>query len=160
MALPEVSNILWKERHLLDLLQFKLDEHQLLVGAGRAKWLTLATGEIERVLEELRHVELLRAIEVDAVATELGLPANASLAELAEAAPSPWDEIFGQHRAALLGAAEEVRALSDVNRALLERGEAALRQLVDAVDETVESGTYGRDAGTPRRQSILLDQVI
>src|SRR4051812_39244560 len=43
MALTEVSNVLWRERELLEMLLFKLEEEQLLLTAGRTRWLPHAT---------------------------------------------------------------------------------------------------------------------
>ena len=37
MALSDVSNILWRERQLLELLVFKLEEEQLVLAAGRTR---------------------------------------------------------------------------------------------------------------------------
>ena len=34
MSLSEVSNILWRERQLLELLVFKLEEEQLVLAVG------------------------------------------------------------------------------------------------------------------------------
>jgi hypothetical protein len=84
VALNEVSTILWRERQLLELLLFKLEEEQLLLAAGRTRWLAHATREVESVLEELKHAELARAVEVARVAEELGITGESSLRELAE----------------------------------------------------------------------------
>ena len=43
MGLQEVSTTLWQERNLLELLLFKLEEEQLLLAAGRTRWLARAT---------------------------------------------------------------------------------------------------------------------
>jgi hypothetical protein len=102
MGLREVSAILWRERHLLELLLFKLDEEQLVLAAGRTRWLPQATREVEMVLEEIRQTELERAVEVSRVALDLGLPAGASLRQLAEAAPAPWPGMLAEHREAFL----------------------------------------------------------
>ena len=153
MGLSEVSNILWQERHLLELLVFKLEEQQLLLAAGRSRWLALAADELDEVMAELRQVELLRAIEVDATAAVLGLPSGPSLAELAAAAPDPWDDLLQQHRAALVALADEVRDRSTHNCELLGRGEAAVRELLltttsrPAADDVPVSG-------------LLLDQAF
>jgi len=53
MGLSEVSSILWRERQLLELLLFKLEEEQLLLAAGRTRWLPHATREVDRVLAQL-----------------------------------------------------------------------------------------------------------
>ena len=39
MSLSEVSNILWRERRLLELLVFKLEEEHLVLASGRTRWL-------------------------------------------------------------------------------------------------------------------------
>jgi len=83
MSLTEVSSILWRERELLDLLLFKLEEESLLLAAGRSRWLGHATREVEMVLAEMKRAELGRAVEVEAVAVSLGLDPSASLRELA-----------------------------------------------------------------------------
>src|SRR5688500_20288215 len=94
MTLTEVSNILWRERQLLELLLFKLEEEQLLLASGRSRWLAHATREVETVLAEIKRVELSRAVQVEGLAVELGLSPNASLRELAEDAPPPWNSVL------------------------------------------------------------------
>jgi hypothetical protein len=107
MSLSEVSNILWRERQLLELLVFKLEEEQLLLASGRTRWLSHATREVETVLAEIKRVELERAMAVVGASRELGLSDTPSLRELAAVAPVPWDGIFGEHRRALLTLAQE-----------------------------------------------------
>ncbi|HYT40470.1 MAG TPA: flagellar export chaperone FlgN, partial [Acidimicrobiia bacterium] len=102
MGLREVSAILWRERHLLELLLFKLDEEELVLAAGRTRWLPQATHEVEMVLEEIRQTELERAVEVSRMAVDLGLPAGAGLRQLAESAPEPWQGMLTEHRQAFL----------------------------------------------------------
>jgi hypothetical protein len=127
-AYAEVSAALWHIRELFDLLTFKLETEQVLVSAGRVRWLGRATHEVELVLEELRHAELRRAVELDAVAVPLGLPADCSLGELAEAVPAPWDEVFGDHRNALRDATNEITALAEANHELLDSNYRAVRE--------------------------------
>lgn len=119
MRLREVSDILWRERRLLELLQFKLTEEQLLVAAGRVRWLPSATREVELIMIELQRAELTRAVAVDELAVDLGLSPNASLGELAAAAPDPWNGVFERHRHALDMAVQEVNDLADQSHRLL-----------------------------------------
>ena len=151
MGLSEVSTILWEERRLLELLVFKLEEQQLLLAAGRTRWLAHAADELDAVMEDLRHVELLRAVEVDGTAAALGLPPGPSLAALADAAPDPWDDLLAQHRAALVALADEVRDRSAHNCEVLGRGEAAVRELLLVSEK--------RDEGEPMA-GLLLDQAF
>jgi hypothetical protein len=148
MSLTELSSILWRERELLELLLFKLEEEQLLLAGGRTRWLGHATREVEMVLEEIRRAELGRAVEVEEVAQSLGLGAGASLGELAETAPPPWDDILREHRNAFLSATAEVTALAQGNKELLTMGFRSARETLMTLGEP-EPPTY-----TPRGESV------
>jgi hypothetical protein len=165
MGLREVSAILWRERHLLELLLFKLDEEQLVLAAGRTRWLPRATREVEMVLEEIRQTELERAVAVTRVAVDLGLPAGASLRQLAEAAPPPWQGMLAEHRQAFLTLTDEVTALVQTNRELLGRGQKAVRDVLarlDGDDGRVEvgAGYGGRSAAAEPGRPFLIDETL
>ena len=106
--LRDVSNILWRERNLLELLAFKLDAERLLARAGRTRWLAHADHEVEMVLGELKAVELERGIQVQVLGEQLGLESDATLLSLAERAPDEWAGILADHRRALLQLARDV----------------------------------------------------
>ena len=136
MGLSEVSSILWRERQLLELLLFKLEEEQLLLAAGRTRWLSHAAREVDRVLEQLKKGEVARAIEVEAVAAELGIGPGPTLHQLVEAAPAPWDGIFADHRQAFGAVTQEITALAELNRDLLNRGYLATRDALAWLGES------------------------
>ena len=127
-VLNDVSTVLWRERQLLELLVFKLEEEQLLLTAGKVRWVNHASREVEIVLEQLRAAELLRAVKVEAAAAELGLGSYPGLRSLAQASPEPWSSIFSRHRQAFLELTSEVRELSERNRHLLAKGRDAARE--------------------------------
>ncbi|HEX4489650.1 MAG TPA: hypothetical protein VH914_00440 [Acidimicrobiia bacterium] len=106
--LQDVSNILWRERNLLELLSFKLDSERLLARAGRTRWLPRADREVESVLSALKAVELERSIHMHALTDALGLDSDVTLEALAECAPPEWTGIFADHRRALLALARDV----------------------------------------------------
>jgi hypothetical protein len=120
--MTELSNLLWRERQLLDLLQFKLEEECLLLECERDRWLAHAGREVELVLDEISRIEMARALELAAVAPELGLGSQPSLGDLAAASPPPWGALFADHRAALQSACQEVLDTAGRSRSLLERG--------------------------------------
>ncbi len=130
-ALNEVSTVLWRERQLLELLVFKLEEEQLLLAAGKARWVNHASREVEIVLEQLRSAELLRSVRVEAAAGHLGLESYPGLRSLAQASPEPWSSIFSRHRQAFLELTGEVRDLSEQNRHLLAKGRDAAREALN-----------------------------
>ncbi|MEJ5944045.1 flagellar export chaperone FlgN [Pseudokineococcus basanitobsidens] len=154
MGLAELSNVLWREREVLELLLFKLEEEQLVLSSGRTRWLAHATREVEVVLDQVRGAELERAVHVDAVATEVGAPAGAGLRQLAEAAPAPWDEVLGAHRDAFLVLTSEISATAQANRDVLSSGRRALDDALASLGEVrpgepvVPVQTYGPRGGT------------
>ena len=110
MGLAEVSDTLWRERELLELLVFKLDVEQLLADIGERRCREWAAREVDLLLEQLRCTELLRAIQTDEVAAALGLAPGATLQALADAAGEPWRSILREHRQALLDWTAQVSA--------------------------------------------------
>jgi hypothetical protein len=154
MDLSEVSNILWRERQLLDLLVFKLEEEQLVLAAGRTRWLAHATREVETVLAEIKRVELDRAVRVSDVARQLGIGDAPSLRDLAALVPAPWDTIFTDHRKALLELAQEVDAIAKSNRDLLQRGHQAAQETLAAMGD-LDLGSYDATGTLPDRSLAL-----
>ena len=53
MGASEVSTLLWRERQLLDLLVFKMEEEQLILAASRPHLLGPASAEVAQVLEQI-----------------------------------------------------------------------------------------------------------
>lgn len=161
MGLAEVSDILWRERELLDVLLFKLEEEQLLLASGKVRWLARATREVELVLEQIRLTELTRSIEVDSAAESLGLDPNPSLSTLADAAPAPWGDLFRSHRTAFLTLTQEISALAEANRDFVSSAyhsaQEALRTLAGVSPDGYTAS--GKLAGTARRRR-LLDEAI
>jgi hypothetical protein len=107
VSMDELSRVLWRERELVDLLAFKLEEEQLVLASGRERWVPHAAHEIEVVLDGIRQTELLRALTADAVSQSLGLAVNSTLLRQAEASSDPWRMILLDHHDALTTAAAE-----------------------------------------------------
>lgn len=161
VELAELSAVLWRERELLQVLLFKLEEEQLLLAAGRTRWLPQATREVEVVLAEVSRVELHRAVESQHVAAALGLQPEASLSELAAVVPDPWGELLDQHRKAFVELTSEVSLVAKTNRELLRQGYESVSHSLKTVMgvETDGYGANGRPRSTngPRR---LLNGVV
>lgn len=161
MQLSEVSNILWRERQLLELLLFKLEEEQLILASGRTRWLTQATREVETVLAQIKRVELDRAVELEALAAELGFERTPTLKELSELSTGPWGRIFSDHRGALLELAQEIDGLAQSNREMLARGQRAARDALVTLGE-LSPDMYSPTGVTMDRQGSLglINEVI
>lgn len=171
MGLSEVSNVLWRERQLLQLLLFKLETEQLVLSSGRTRYLADATREVEMVINELKESEVMRAMAVDTLAAELGLGPAPSLRDLATSAPSPWDGIFEEHRKAFLADTQEIFAMAQANRDLLSNGHKAARQalewlatgghVADSMDAPSEAYSAAGAVRTPSQAGAkLIDEAL
>jgi hypothetical protein len=162
VAYSDVSNILWRERQLLELLQFKLEVEQSLLASGKTRWLSHATREIELLIDEVKQVELVRSIEVGALCSAMGVHEAPTLKALCAVLPDPWRGIFEEHRQAFLRATQEIVGLAESNRELLARGYQAAREALAAMGaERVETyGPGGLSVHSAGREARLLDEVM
>ncbi|MBT2501004.1 flagellar protein FlgN [Curtobacterium sp. ISL-83] len=137
MSVNDLSAVLWRERELLELLTFKLEEEQLLLAAGRSRWVSHASREVEQVLERLRSTGLERAASSAEVAEEWGVPADAPLRDVVAAAPNgPWGEILAAHLTAMVQLTTQIGALRDAN-------DRFLRTSAQATEETLAGALAG-----------------
>lgn len=155
MSMEDLSSVLWRERELLETLLYKLEVEQMVLANGRTHWLAAAAREIEAVLEQVRGIELLRAVEVDAVAAELGLEPDAGLHEIADRCEEPWRSIWLDHRESFTTVATAIQKMSLHNRDLLTAGYQAAQATLLSL--TGGAGTYGADGSveTDRRTSLV-----
>jgi flagellar biosynthesis/type III secretory pathway chaperone len=120
VGVNELSAVLWRERELLELLTFKLEEEQLLLTAGKSRWIEHATREVEQVLDRLRAAGLERTVEVAVVAEEWGTAGETPLRDLVDHAPDgPWADIFTSHLKAMTELTRQIKQLRDENEQFL-----------------------------------------
>lgn len=148
MGANELSMQLWRERELLELLLFKLEEQELLLAAGRSRWMHLATREIEQVLEGLRATSISRVVEAEAVAAEWNAPEGASIRQLIESAPEgAWRDVLTEHLRALAKLTDEIGRLRDANSEQLRAVMRATQETIAGLgDDTGEYTTHGERA--------------
>jgi flagellar biosynthesis/type III secretory pathway chaperone len=146
MSLPDLAAVLWRQRELLERLVYRLECEQLLLAAGRARWLAIATGEVESQLDELRVIELQRAAAADDVSRELHLPLGATLEELAGTAQPPWTGVLLEHRQALISLTGELSALAETNKHLMTAGMKAVESSLANLGLRTGTSSVGYDA--------------
>jgi hypothetical protein len=141
MGAHELSTLLWRERELLELLMFKLEEEQLLLTAGKTKWLPFATREVEQVLERLRTAGLERAVEVSTLSREWGTDDGATLRDIIAHAPNDsWREIFQTHLQSLTALTATIAELRDANMQYLRSATRSVQETLASLSP--EQGTY------------------
>lgn len=161
MGANELSALLWRERELLELLIFKLEEEQLLLMSGKTRWLQHATREVEQVMNLVRETGLGRSVEVAALAREWNTAEDATLREVVAQAPNgPWGEIFAAHLSAMTTLTNQIKALRDVN-------EQFLRAAVRSTQETLaglhdDQSTYDSrgESDAAASSARLFDKIL
>lgn len=160
MGLNELSGVLWRERQLLELLLFKLEEEQLILTSGRTQWLGHATREVESVLDQIRTAELGRSIEADDAAREVGVAVGSSLRAIADAAPPPWDDLLMEHHAAFVDLTDQINALAQGNRDLLSTSHRATRETLLSLQESVQTYDPRGSATSQSGDARLFDRAL
>jgi hypothetical protein len=147
MGANDLSTLLWRERELLELLVFKLEEEQLLLTAGRSRWLHHATREVEAVLARLRVSGIERTVEASTVAVEWGLDEEATLRQLVEHAPSEtWRDILQSHLTALTALTAQIAEVRDTNMTYLRAATRATQETLATVGAEPLGSYDGRGA--------------
>lgn len=158
MGAHELSALLWRERELLELLVFKLEEEQLLLmTAGKARWLQFATREVEQVMDRVREAGLARTVEVSRVGAEWGAEENATLRELANRAPADtWTEVLQAHLQAMTALTAEIKELRDVNAQFLRAAARANQETLARMkgEATIYDASGASDAPTAGAQLV------
>ncbi|GAA1137833.1 flagellar protein FlgN [Nocardioides aquiterrae] len=135
MDVEKLSLVLWRERELLEALQYRLAVEQLVMAGGQTRWLANAARDVEQAVEELRSMELLRAVAADEAASAAGLAPNPSLSALIAAADEPWRSILADHREAFAAMTEEIERIAATNRALIANGLRAAHETLLGADD-------------------------
>ena len=140
-----MSGLLWRERQLLELLLFKLEEEQLVLASDRRHLLTAATAEVSDVVEQLRACEAEREVEAAALAHELGIKSPPRLSDLVGALDDElWAPVFAEHREALTGSLQRVQEVRGATRPMLAARMAATADALTLLgDHPTEA--YGRE---------------
>ena len=129
----KVLSLLAREREVLEALLFTVEQQGPLLEDGAVPALRAGSAEVLELLDELRHLELLRAV----VVAGLGIDADATLADVADACGGALGRLTGHHRTALLAIGSEVMQAARDNRVLL----------AAAVAERPALEVYAREVG-------------
>lgn len=164
-VLGELSQVLWRLRDLTSLLVYRLEVQQLVLLSGRSRWVNVSTEDVDDAIEAIRRQEANRVRIVEHLAPLLGTVGDASLRDLCEAVPSPWDIVLAEHQSEFLTLCAEAEEAARGNRELLHRGLTDVRQFLDSMRgrsaEPSEPAYGGRSAGAGAPASaVLVDRDV
>jgi hypothetical protein len=162
-AFGALTDVLWRQREVLEELLYTLTTQQLILRGGDSRWLARADSDVRSAIEAVQDFEVLRAAEVDLLVRHYGLPADVSLRGLAESAPEPWPTVLLDHREVLRTLTFEIDAVAADNRRLLQAGERATREALDTITTGASASTGAYDSRgdvprTSRTRSFILDE--
>lgn len=158
--MEKLSQILWRERELLETLLYKLEVEQLVMATGRTRWLLQAAKEIEAVLGTVRETELLRAVAADEAAAQLGVSANPSLQSLIDASEEPWTSILTDHRDAFLQVTADLTTMAETNRDLITAGIRSARETLLTLTEGTDGYSADGSAVVGTARKPLIDRSL
>lgn len=162
--LEELAETLWQERHLTELLLYRLVCTKLLLAADEQRYTGLALNEVEAVLGTLRSAERRRDDVIQALAVTWGLSIDdIHLSTLVERSPEPWAGIFDDHRRSFLALTAEIEATAKENRRLAASGLHRVQQtMLELTGGSDTVGTYASDGqtSTTAHAPSLLDQAL
>lgn len=144
--LADLSRTLWKQRGLIEVLQYRLEVQQLILSADREHRLQTALEEVEAAMEDIRRTERSRDDVVRRCAQQLGLDSTASLGDIRDRTAEPWSSVLAEHQAALLALVADTERLAGLNREMAQRGANDTRSVIDHLSPgsmAPQSGTYG-----------------
>lgn len=163
MSLPDLAAVLWRQRSMLERLMYRMECAQIMLAAGRTRWLALSTDEVEASVAELQLVEIQRATVSQDCARELGLDPASTLERLAAASPEPWAGVLLEHRDALVVLMRDISRLAQSNRQLMGAGLQAVERTLASLGLATDPEGYtaeGHAAPRPDRLSTVVDQRV
>lgn len=158
--MEKLSLILWRERELLETLHYRLEVEQLVMAHGQTRWLAAAARDVETVLEQVRDVELMRAIAADEAAGVLGLAPNPSLSGLIAAVDEPWASILADHRDAFAATSEAITRVAEANRGLIAAGLRAAHETLLGLSGSAQTYTPSGTTVGEAARSVQLDRSL
>jgi FlgN protein len=139
-------------------LCFKFEVQEVVLTSGRQQWLGEMTSELELAVAQLHSTDRALRSALQQAAVAIGLSPEATVREVALAAPEPWGWVFDQHRSDVQQLIERVGQLSRSNRQLLARGHAATLAAISFLGGQEPYGYDARGQVVPLTGSVgLLD---
>jgi hypothetical protein len=143
VGLERLADSLWAERHVVDLLLYKLLGAKYFLAADERRFIALALDEVERAVQMLRAAEAQRSAAIaDVAAAQHCDPATLTLGLLASRSPEPYRSVFAEHREAFAALAAEIEETATTNRRLASTALGLVARTLDALAGAPVTTTY------------------
>lgn len=160
--LSDLTRVLWQQRRQLERLHYLLHVQSLILSSGDDAMLRHAVDDVQQTLTTISEIEAGRRELTAEIGISMGLDADASLEDLVNRAPEPYEQILAEHRDAFLVLVGDITTVSLGGRDQLERGLSLTRELTSFVMGDAGDGGYDRTgasvAGSAERS--LIDRTL
>lgn len=151
-ACADLSESLWRTRELLESLSYRIEVQRALVETGRSSWLARSTRDVDELITTVRSAELTRAVDLVPLTELLGVAPEATLREIADVVPAPWDQVLAEHRHALSELTGRLTEAALANKELLASSAQAIDEALARFRGSATGSTYTA-TGTRDRES-------
>lgn len=142
-VLEELADTLWQERHMVELLLYRMVTARLLLAADEHRFVSAAMDEVQEVVAALRGAEGRRLAALQRVADRLEVPVDElTLAEVARRAPAAMRHVLEDHRRTFLEMTAEIERTAAANRQLASSALGRVQRSLDALAGANPAATY------------------
>lgn len=121
-----------------------------LTAADQAPWLPMSVRELERTVEDLRLLDLRRAVTTIGITEACCLDPDATLEEIAGRVKGHWSEVLHDRRRAFLDQIIDLHTIGKRTRAALGRRSELVEEALDSLAKGVGATYTPRPAGGAR----------
>ena len=144
--LAQLVEILDVELERITALRLRFVVLAALVAADQGDWVPGSVRDLQRASEDLRTVELRRAVLTSGIASTCGLDTEARLEEIVGSVDPSWGLALDTRRLAIREEMVHLCSEADITRTAVER-RSALAEEALAFLHSDAAGTYGRPTG-------------
>lgn len=145
--LAQLVDVLDAEIDRIRVLRHRFVVLSALVAADQGDWVPSSVLDLQRASEDLRVIELRRAVLASGIATSYGLDDEARLEEIVAVVDPSWAAVLDTRRQAIQEQMSHLRAEADITTTAVERRSALAEEALSFLHSDAAS-TYGRPRGT------------
>jgi hypothetical protein len=144
--LAQLVEVLDAELERITALRHRFVVLASLVAADQGDWVPDSVRDLQRASDDLRVVELRRAVLTSGIATTRGLDDEARLEEIVGSVDPSWGSVIAGRRQAILEQLRHLHNEAELTRTAVER-RSALAEEALAFLHSDGARTYGRQRG-------------
>jgi len=145
--LAQLVDVLDAELERINALRHRFVVLASLVATDQGDWVPGSVRDLQQASEDLRAIELRRAVLTSGIATARGLDDEARLEEIVGSVDPSWGAVLDARRQAIREEMAHLRNEADITRAAVERRSALAEEALAFLHSDAAS-TYGRPRGT------------